>query len=83
MCAINGILDTRGRSTSERVADTAAVNKMLKATVHRGPDGSGEWQDTFVTLGSNRLAILDLSAKASMPMLSASGRYVIIYNGEI
>lgn len=83
MCAINGIIDTRGRSVDERVADTAAVQKMLKATVHRGPDGQAEWQDTFVTLGSNRLAILDLSAKANMPMLSASGRHVIVYNGEI
>lgn len=83
MCAINGIVDTRGRSTEERVADTAAVQKMLKVTEHRGPDGHGQWQDTFATLGSNRLAVLDLSAGASMPMLSQSGRYVIVYNGEV
>ena len=83
MCAINGIVDTRGRSKDECVADLALVKKMNTATVHRGPDGSGVWSDTFATLGNNRLAIIDLSHTADQPMQSASGRYVIAFNGEI
>ncbi|MGH7935517.1 MAG: asparagine synthase (glutamine-hydrolyzing) [Chthoniobacterales bacterium] len=83
MCAINGIVDLRGRSVEERVEDDALLRAMNAATVHRGPDGSGSWSDTFATLGSNRLAILDLSASANMPMRSASGRYTIVFNGEI
>lgn len=83
MCAINGIVDTRGRSLDECVTDLALVKKMNTATVHRGPDGSGVWSDTFATLGNNRLAIIDLSRTADQPMQSASGRYVVAFNGEI
>lgn len=83
MCAINGIVDLRGRSTEERVRDEAVVRLMQEATIHRGPDGSGMWSDTFATVGNNRLAILDLRAAANQPMQSASGRYVVVFNGEI
>jgi asparagine synthase (glutamine-hydrolysing) len=83
MCAINGIVDTRGRSTQERVRDDAIVRDMNAATAHRGPDGTGHWSDTFASLGHNRLAIIDLSAAANQPMTSVSGRFTIIFNGEI
>lgn len=56
---------------------------MNMATHHRGPDATGIWRDTFATLGSNRLAIIDLSPDANQPMTSVSGRYVITFNGEI
>ena len=59
--------------------------KMLARLVHRGPDDSGTWidQDAGIGMGHRRLAVLDLSAAGHQPMTSASGRYVIAYNGEI
>ena len=58
---------------------------MRDCLAHRGPDGRGEWSDAMqeVWLGHRRLAILDLSPEGHQPMISASGRYVITYNGEV
>lgn len=59
--------------------------KMTAALAHRGPDGSGLWQDPDapLLLGHQRLAIIDLTPEGHQPMVSASGRFVIAYNGEI
>ena len=53
--------------------------------VHRGPDADGTWlsEDGAVGLGHRRLSILELSEKGAQPMVSHSGRYVLVYNGEI
>ena len=83
MCAINGILDYRGRSHEQLAEAKLLVRAMNAATAHRGPDGTGVWQDPLITLGHNRLAIIDLSEAAAQPMQSASGRFVIVYNGEV
>jgi len=58
---------------------------MAAAVAHRGPDDAGVWADPAIgiALAHQRLAILDLSAAGHQPMLSASGRYVIAFNGEI
>lgn len=56
---------------------------MNAATVHRGPDGSATYENTGVTLGHNRLAIIDLSPEAGQPMTDASGRFIMVFNGEI
>lgn len=58
---------------------------MAGALAHRGPDDSGLWVDAGlgVALGHRRLAVLDLSRAGHQPMHSASGRYVLTYNGEI
>jgi len=61
------------------------VSRMSGTLQHRGPDGQGLWADAErgVALGHRRLAILDLSEAGAQPMLSASGRYALTFNGEI
>lgn len=63
----------------------AAVRAMSAAIKHRGPDDAGDWCDPAAgfAIGHRRLAILDLSPTGHQPMFSASGRYVIAFNGEI
>lgn len=56
---------------------------MNKVTAHRGPDGTGVFVADGISLGHNRLSILDVSAGASQPMRSDGGRFVITFNGEI
>ena len=73
MCAINGITKR----------DEALVRKMNECTKHRGPDGSSVYQDGTITLGHNRLAIIDTSSASDQPMHSNDGRYTIVFNGEI
>lgn len=73
MCAINGI----------NWKDEELVRKMNAATIHRGPDGSNTFSSEGVTLGQNRLAIIDLDSRSNQPMKSADGNLVITYNGEL
>ncbi|MBZ5647587.1 MAG: asparagine synthase (glutamine-hydrolyzing) [Acidobacteriia bacterium] len=83
MCGIAGFWDTSAR-TSHRDLE-ATVVRMTATIEHRGPDDSGAWADADagIALGARRLAIIDLSPAGHQPMLSASGRYVIAFNGEI
>lgn len=73
MCSINGF----------NFKDEALIKKMNAITAHRGPDGTGVFLDGAVSLGHNRLSILDLSDAAAQPMKSADDRFVIVFNGEI
>lgn len=61
------------------------LNEMSASIQHRGPDGHGQWynKDKGIFLDHRRLSILDLSDKAIQPMSSNSGRWKIIFNGEI
>ncbi|GGY80140.1 amidotransferase 1, exosortase A system-associated [Marinobacter zhanjiangensis] len=56
---------------------------MGQAIVHRGPDAGGTYQNDEIGLVHRRLSILDLSEAGNQPMASPSGRYLIVYNGEI
>ncbi len=58
---------------------------MTSSISNRGPDDGGHWIDreAGVALGHRRLSILDLSPAGHQPMHSVSGRYVIVFNGEI
>jgi asparagine synthase (glutamine-hydrolysing) len=82
MCGITGFVEPRA-STS--LAMTKVVHDMARQLEHRGPDGEGAWVDAEVgvALAHRRLAIIDLSSAGYQPMLSACGRYCIVFNGEI
>jgi asparagine synthase (glutamine-hydrolysing) len=79
MCGIAGFIGP-GFVDYERLA-----KRMTDQIVHRGPDGAGTWCDseTGVALAHRRLAILDLSEAGHQPMVSADGRYILTFNGEI
>lgn len=79
MCGIAGIIHP-GSVAKEHRAD---VKRMGHVQTHRGPDGIDSWDDQCCYFSHNRLSILDLTAHAHQPMLSADGRYVLVYNGEI
>lgn len=61
------------------------IKKMNNRMIHRGPDAEGIWADEAaeVVLGHRRLSILDLSPSGAQPMVSHSGKFVIVLNGEI
>ena len=84
MCGICGFLVEGGGSEHETALDVA-VRRMADTLVHRGPNAAGTWVDAArgVAFGHRRLSILDLSPEGAQPMVSACGRYVLVYNGEI
>ena len=79
MCGIAGYI------TTDSLGSDATLRRMTDALSHRGPDSSGYWHDEAagVALGHRRLSIIDVSSAGHQPMVSASGRYVLIFNGEI
>ena len=83
MCGIAGIVSIRPDESQAQLS----LSKMVEVQSHRGPDGQGAWSARVgrsqVALGSIRLAILDPTDAGLQPMISPSGRHVLIYNGEI
>lgn len=77
MCGLTGFLGGN--------ADAAVLQSMADQIYLRGPDDGGYWSDAAqkINMGHRRLAIVDLSPAGHQPMLSAQGRYVIAFNGEI
>ena len=82
MCGITGFWQ---RPDGDEIALRALARTMAERLAHRGPDDAGEWADERcgLGLGFRRLAIVDLSPTGRQPMQSASGRYVIAFNGEV
>lgn len=81
MCGFAGLLS---HSMLGSDADQILENMGL-AIEHRGPDSSGIWFDAASGIGFShrRLSIMDVSSHGAQPMRSASGRYMIAFNGEI
>lgn len=80
MCGITGFwLNTPIASDQ----GAQALGRMTRTLQHRGPDGEGVWLEGSVGLGHRRLAIQDTSTAGHQPMASASGRWIVTYNGEL
>ena len=81
MCGITGYWSERESPDGLYLA----VHKMARAIAHRGSDDAGVWVENAagLALAHQRLSVLELSPAGHQPMLSASGRYVIAFNGEI
>lgn len=77
MCGIAGIL---GPDDPVRVDK---VNAMVAAIAHRGPDARVTKSYPGAALGHARLTIIDVSERALQPMMDQSGRYIVVFNGEI
>ncbi|MDH5396926.1 MAG: asparagine synthase (glutamine-hydrolyzing), partial [Cyclobacteriaceae bacterium] len=79
MCGITGIyaFNLVGRF---HMINLANATKSLE---RRGPDHQNTFHNDFVGLGHRRLAVIDTSIEANQPMTDPSGRYVLVYNGEI
>lgn len=74
MCGIAGLIGP--------AASAGLARAMAEALRHRGPDGEGLWTSGGVAFAHRRLSIIDL-AGGVQPMRSASGRWTLVYNGEI
>lgn len=79
MCGIAGIFNYH---SEQEASSEITVKKMLSMIQHRGPDESGVYLDRNLGIGSVRLSIIDLSS-GQQPMCDDTGRYWIVYNGEI
>ncbi len=79
MCGITGIyaFNEIGRF---HIINLQKSTDILK---HRGPDTQGTYLQYYVGLGHRRLSVIDLSNEANQPMSDKTGRYWIVYNGEI
>jgi asparagine synthase (glutamine-hydrolysing) len=82
MCGIAGLWRFEGAGAEEL---RGRANAMSCELAHRGPDDDGVWADDAagIALAFRRLAILDLSDAGAQPMVSATGRYVMVFNGEV
>ena len=80
MCGISGELQFHDGPAR----DAAVIDHISALMARRGPDDAGLWRDAdHVWLAFRRLAILDLSPAGHQPMLTADGRYALVFNGEV
>jgi asparagine synthase (glutamine-hydrolysing) len=84
MCGLTGYL-AKSKTKGDRRSREAVLTAMSDAIALRGPDGSGVYVEakTGIGLAHRRLSVVELSEFGAQPMHSVSGRYVIVFNGEI
>jgi len=80
MCGIAGVWRKRDPIGAGDLSDIA---RMMQALAHRGPDDHDSWHEGRLALGHRRLTIIDPSPAAREPMLTACGKGVLVYNGEV
>lgn len=84
MCGIAGFVTPLERN---KMNPEKYLQEMLSSINHRGPDYLGTYHVSIgnmnISLGHDRLSIIDISEKANQPMISEDGNYIICYNGEI
>src|SRR5690349_11781812 len=78
MCGIAGIVRFNHEPVERRL-----IQSMTDAMSHRGPDADGFFMDDGVAFGHRRLSIIDLSSAANQPFADSSGRYTMVFNGEM
>ena len=81
MCGLAGLLTTPSPADTLR----SFAEQMTARLVHRGPDDAGTWTEPSagLALGFRRLSIIDLSAAGHQPMRSGTGRFTMVFNGEV
>ncbi|MFT3949702.1 MAG: asparagine synthase (glutamine-hydrolyzing) [Agriterribacter sp.] len=79
MCGIAGILYFNQKIE----ANEQLVARMTTCMAHRGPDAAGVFTEGALGLGHRRLSIIDLSSGANQPLKDDTGRYVLVFNGEL
>ena len=78
MCGIAGIYSFNSQPVEEQT-----IKRVTDAITHRGPDANGFYENGSIMLGHKRLSIIDLFECSNQPMSDNTGRYRIIFNGEI
>jgi len=78
MCGICGII-----RFDNHAVDHSKIKTMMYKQKHRGPNDEGIFSHNSIALGFVRLSILDLSIAGHQPMQDATGRYTMVFNGEI
>lgn len=79
MCGIFGIFYLKNKIMPDR----QHLEKTARIIQHRGPDSSGVYVDNGIGIAHTRLSLLDISSRSDQPFWDKSGRYCLIYNGEI
>lgn len=79
MCGISGLFAFH-QSQADRLSK---VKESTEKLFQRGPDSGDVFIDDCAALGHRRLSIIDTSSGATQPMKDHTGRYIIIFNGEI
>lgn len=79
MCGITGYYVFNNSSNKDLTKVAQSTDKLYL----RGPDSGGHFTDDCIALGHRRLSIIDTSEGATQPMTDATGRYTIVFNGEI
>jgi len=78
MCGIAGILHF-----NHQPVNPSLIQQVTNAMQHRGPDAANYMTEEEIALGHRRLSIIDLSAAANQPFTDNSGRYTMVFNGEM
>src|SRR4051812_32753424 len=82
MCGITAILGEGRDSPTGGGSSASAIDRMTTCLTHRGPDASDTVRRAGCALGHTRLSIIDL-AGGHQPMTDETGRFWIVFNGEI